>query len=64
MCTTFKNSYWNDFSRLQQISAQSEDEEGFVDVVAYLPADTQAAEPMQVGEGSLHGPGLDAPRPP
>lgn len=38
----------------------SEGEEGFVDVVAYLPADPQAAEPVQVGERALHDPALGA----
>src|SRR5881275_3269367 len=36
----------------------SEGEERFVDVVAYLPADPQAAEPVQVGERPLHNPAL------
>jgi hypothetical protein len=38
----------------------SEGEEGFVDVVAYLPADPQAAEPVQVGERAFHDPALGA----
>ncbi len=31
-----------------------------MDVVAYLPADAQAAEPVQVGEGAFHDPALGA----
>jgi hypothetical protein len=31
-----------------------------VDVVAYLPADPQAAGPVQVGERAFHDPALDA----
>lgn len=31
-----------------------------MDVVAYLPADPQAAEPVQMGERTLHAPALDA----
>lgn len=31
-----------------------------MDVVAYLPADPQAAEPVQVGERALHDPALGA----
>ena len=38
----------------------SEGEEGFVDVVAYLPADPQAAESVQVGERALDDPALGA----
>lgn len=36
----------------------SEGEASFVDVVADLPADLQAAEPVQVGEGALDNPAL------
>lgn len=38
----------------------AEREEGFVDVVAYLPANPQAAEPVQVDERALHDPALSA----
>jgi hypothetical protein len=38
----------------------SKGEEGFVAVVAYLPADPQAAEPVQVGERTLHDPAVGA----
>jgi hypothetical protein len=37
-----------------------EAEEGFVDVVADLPADAQPAEPVQQGDGLLHDPAVDA----
>ena len=38
----------------------SEREEGSVDVVADLPAETHAAEPVQVSEGPSHDPALRA----
>jgi hypothetical protein len=37
-----------------------EAEEGFVDVVADLPADAQPAEPVQQGDGLLHDPAVGA----
>jgi hypothetical protein len=38
----------------------SDGEEGFVDVVAYLPAGPQAAEPVQMGERAFRDPALGA----
>ena len=38
----------------------SEGEEGFVDVVADLPADAQPAEPVQQRDGPLHDPAVVA----
>jgi hypothetical protein len=38
----------------------SEGEEGFVDVVADLPADAQAAEPVQQGDGLLDHPAVSS----
>jgi hypothetical protein len=40
--------------------AQSDDEEGFMDVVADLPADAQSAEPVQQCEGLFCDPPVDA----
>ncbi|WP_434093368.1 hypothetical protein [Streptomyces griseorubiginosus] len=40
----------------------SQGEEGFVDVVAYLPGNPQAAEPVQMGERALHDPANSSTR--
>lgn len=40
--------------------AGGEAEEGFVDVVASFPADAQAAEAVQPGDGALDDPAEDA----
>ncbi|KJK41027.1 hypothetical protein UK15_04370 [Streptomyces variegatus] len=40
--------------------ADGEAEEGFVDVVASLPADAQAAEAVQPGDGAFDDPAEDA----
>ena len=40
--------------------AAGEAEEGFVDVVADLPADAQPAEPVQQGDGLFDDPAVDA----
>ncbi len=42
------------------MSTQAQGEQGFADVVSYLPADPQAAEPVQVGKGAFHDPALGA----